>query len=374
MIRVLNILETIGSGGVERRRLSLAKYLDKSKFDLKIICTKTEGNIANEIRKNGVEVIEIGKLKSFADIKQHKKVIKIINDFKPHIIHGAVFEGVTMAAINGFFKRVPIVILEETSDPQNRSWKGNLLMSFFSKMSHQLVGVSPAATDYLENKLKINKNKVKLILNGIADPRKVSDDEVIKLKEELNINSDEIVIGSIGRMNSDSHKRFSDLINAFSILNANNDKTKLVLVGEGEERINYEELVKKKGIQDKVIFAGYQEDVALYYSLFDVFSLVSAYEAFGLVLVEAMLHKLPIVATKVGGMQFIVDENETGFLVEKFNVEQIASSLSKLCDNDQLRKEFGEKGYLKAIENYTEKRYVMDVEKLYLELIKKYSI
>lgn len=73
MIRVLNIIDTMASGGVERRRLSLAKLLDKSKFELKIICTNAVGPFPDEIRKLGVEVIEIGDLKSFADFKQHKK-------------------------------------------------------------------------------------------------------------------------------------------------------------------------------------------------------------------------------------------------------------------------------------------------------------
>ena len=94
MIKVLNIIETISSGGVERRRLSMAKLLDKSQFELKIICTNIYGDFANEIRREGVEVIEIGPLKSFLDFKQHQKVMKIIADFKPHIIHGAIFEGV----------------------------------------------------------------------------------------------------------------------------------------------------------------------------------------------------------------------------------------------------------------------------------------
>jgi len=79
MIRVLNIVETIGFGGVERRRLSLAKLLDKSKYELKIICTKTEGNFAKEIRKQGVEVIEIGLLNHPFQYQQHQKVIEVIN-------------------------------------------------------------------------------------------------------------------------------------------------------------------------------------------------------------------------------------------------------------------------------------------------------
>lgn len=374
MIRILNIIDTMSSGGVERRRLSLAKLLDKTKFDLKIICTNAVADFPIEFNKHNVEIFVVGDLKSFLDFKQHKKIQKIISDFKPHIIHGAVFEGVTMAAINGFYKRVPIIILEETSDPQNRRWKGNLLMKLLCFTAHKVIGVSPAATYYLENKINLPKDKVVLINNGVVIPN-IDDYESIKRsKEKLQIIDDEIVIGSVGRMNSDAHKRFSDLIEAFSILAKKNTKVKLVLVGDGPEKENYEKLAVTLGISDRIVFTGYQNQIGTYYSIFDIFCLVSAYEAFGLVLVEAMLHKLPVIATNVGGMQFIVDDNKTGYLVEKFDVDAISNKLTILCDDADVRAKFGENGYRKAIQNYTEQRYVKNVEDLYVELIKKQKI
>ena len=374
MIRVLNIIDTMGSGGVERRRLSLAKLLDKTKFELKIICTNAVGDFPKEFKKYDVEIIEIGDLKSFLDIKQHRKVQKVINEFKPHIIHGAVFEGVTMAAINGFYKRVPIIILEETSDPQNRRWKGNLLMKMLCLTAHKVIGVSPAATNYLENKINLPKDKVVLINNGVVIPIIDSYENSKQIKLNYQILEDDIVIGSVGRMNSDAHKRFSDLLQAFSLVAHKNNKVKLVLVGDGPERSNYEQLVVKLGIENRVVFAGYQNEIGKFYSVFDVFCLVSAYEAFGLVLVEAMLHKLPIVATNVGGMSYIVDDNDTGFLVNKFDVNAICEKLHVLSDDADLRKQLGENGYAKALQNYTEERYVKNVEDLYTQLSTKNTI
>lgn len=374
MIRVLNILESITFGGVERRRLSLAKLLDKSEFELKIVCTHHRGGLAEEIENNGIEVIAVGRLTNVFDWKQHRQIQKIIDDFKPHIIHGAVFEGVTMAAINGCLKRVPIVIIEETSDPKNRSWRGNLLMKLFSCAADKVIGVSPSATDYLKDKLRIPKQKVQLINNGVAIPRTVSFEEKAVLKNELGLESGAIIIGSTGRMLMDSHKRFSDLIKAFCQILNSGCKAKLVLVGDGPEMQNYKFLVEQLGIQKSVFFVGYQSDVAKYYGIFDVFALVSAYEAFGLVLAEAMLHKLPVVATRVGGMQYIVDDKQTGFLVEKYNVDEIAEKLKILCLDAGLRTQQGNEGYKKAMNNFTEERYVSDVENLYFDLVKKKKI
>lgn len=370
MIRILNILQAIGSGGVERRRLSMAKLLNKQEFELKIICTRKIGVFADEFKKYNVEVIEIGDLHSVFDYKQHLKVMAVVNEFKPHIIHGAVFEGVTMAAISGFLKRVPIVILEETSDPQNRRWTGNLLMKLLCLLADQVVGVSPAATDYLENTIHVSKQKVKLITNGVAIPNTVPDIEKLTLKQQFSIAENEIIIGSVGRMSSDEHKRFSDLIKAVAVLVNRNLPIKLILVGDGAERNNYEKLAENLGIKNNVIFAGYQNEVGKFYSVFDIFCLTSAFEAFGLVVAEAMLHYLPVVATSVGGIQYIVDDGKSGFLVEKFNIDEIANALAILCSDKEKRTFFGKNGYLKAIENYTEEKYVEKVKNLYLEQIK----
>lgn len=371
MIRVLNIIETMAFGGVERRRLSLAKHLDKATFELKIICTHSNPVLVEQFEKEGVEVITIGNFDSPFHWAQHRKVQKVIDDFKPHIIHGAVFEGVTMAAVNGFLKRIPIVLIEETSDPKNRSWKGHLLMKFFSLVSDKVIAVSPAVVDYLTDTLKISSKKTHLITNGVAIPREVSKAETIALKNALHIGENDVVIGSVGRMLMDSHKRFSDLIKSFAKMthSQNEIPLKLVLVGDGPELENYIALAKSLHIEDKVIFTGYQSDTAKFYTIFDVFSLFSAYEAFGLVLAEAMLHKLPVVATRVGGMQYIVDDNITGYLVDKYDVSQMTEKLGVLCKDIVLRKKMGEAGFMKAMQSYTEKVYVANVEDLYKSLL-----
>jgi len=370
-IKILHIQETIGSGGVERRRLSLAKHLDKNIFDQKFVCTFAKGNIPDEIRMEGFEVIPIGELKSPFQWSQHKKIQKIIDEYKPDIIHGAVFEGVTMAAINGWLKKVPVIIIEETSDPQNRSWKGNLLMKIFSALSDKVIGVSEDVTEnYLKGQLKISDKKAITINNGVALPREVRSEEIAEAKKSWGINDNDFVIGSTGRMLQDSHKRFSDLIKAFAKFSHEKKNVKLLLVGDGPEKSSYEKLITELGISDKVILAGYQYDITLFYKMMDVFSLVSAREAFGLVLAEAMLNQLPIIATKVGGMKYIVDNNETGFLVNPFLTDEIAEKFETLYQNPEMKKQMGEKGFEKAMNNYTEHIYVQRISNLYQSLIK----
>lgn len=371
-IKILHIQESISFGGVERRRFSMAKKLDKDRFEQKIICTTTRGELIHEIEKEGVQVVPIGKLNSPFHWSQHQKVQKIIEEYQPDIIHGAVFEGVTMAAVNGWIKKVPIIIIEETSDPINRTWKGNLLMKFFSKLATKVIGVSEAVTEeYLKGKLHISEKKVQLINNGVALPRFVSQEELTEAKKKWGIEENDFVIGSTGRMLSDANKRYSDLIKAFAIFTKGKKNLKLLLVGDGPEREGYEKLTEELKIKEKVIFTRYQSDVSLFYKLMDIFALVSRNESFGLVLAEAMFNRLPVIATKVGGMKYIVDDIETGYLVEPFHVNQVAEKMEALYNDPVLRNKMGTNGFEKAMREYTEEQYVKKVEKLYLELAKE---
>lgn len=372
MIRVLHIMSTVMGGGVERRRLSLAKAFKGSNFQMKLLGTFKSGAIAEQIEENGVEIIEVGDFNGPFHWQKHRKIQKIIDDFQPHIIHGAVYEGVTMAAINGFIKKVPVVIMEETSDPQNRSAKADFLLRIFSWTADRFIAIAPNVADYLINTAKIDSKKVITINNGVEIPRGVSPEEIIKLRNQYHITPTDFVIGTVGRL-FDDHKKITDIIAAIKMVE-NVDNLKLLVVGSGRD----EELIKQKaidlGVQDKVIFTGYQFDTAPFYKLMNVFCIASQREGFGLVAAEAMLHRLPVIATKVGGLQNVVVHDETGILIKPNQPKDIALAINKLYNDPQLLDSFADKGFKRAMDNYTEERYVKEVINLYSELLKSKNI
>lgn len=372
MIRVLHIMSTVMGGGVERRRLSLAKAFKGSNFQMKLVGTFKSGAIAEQIEENGVEIIEIGDFNGPFHWEKHRKIQKIIDDFQPHIIHGAVFEGVTMAAINGFIKKVPVVILEETSDPQNRSAKADFLLRIFSWTADRFIAIAPNVADYLINTAKIDSKKVITINNGVEIPRGVSPEEIKNLRNQYHVKPTDFVIGTVGRL-FDDHKKITDIITAIKILE-NVENLKLLVVGSGRD----EELIKQKaidlGVQDKVIFTGYQFDTAPFYKLMNVFCIASQREGFGLVAAEAMLHRLPVIATKVGGLQNVVVHDETGILIQPNQPKDIALAIKKLYNDTQLLDSFADKGFKRAMDKYTEERYVKEVFNLYSELLRSKNI
>jgi len=370
-IRLLHCIETISSGGVERIRLTFAKGLDFDKYELKIICTKAVGPIKDQLEGFGVEIIEVGPFKSPFEWAKYKKVRQVIRQYQPHIIHGAVFEGMSMATVGGLFGKVPVVILEETSFPSTRSKKALLLQRIYSIFADKVIGIAPSVVQFLREKVKISKSKVVLINNGVEIPKNIPEIEFEKIKKGIGIKNDDLVIGSVGRVHN-RVKRFSDILQAIKLLN--NTKIKFLLVGKGPDLRELTNLAMGLGVQDQFITVGFHEEPDLFYAIMDIFCLPSAHEGFGLVAAEAMLHKLPVIATKVGGLQDIVVNYETGFLIPPYSPGLITEKIQNLFDHPEVRKTMGEKGYQRAMVHYTADRYCKDVEELYLELLKKKGI
>ena len=367
-IRVLHCLETIGSGGVEQTRLSLVKRLDPKRYEQKIVCTQAIGGLPKYFEEFGCSIHPVGVFNGISDRRPYQNTLKIIQEFRPDVVHGAVYEGVALATVAGRLGRVPVIIGEETSDPQNRSLKGSLLFRAITAFTHHMVAVSPAVEIYLRKGIKLPERKVTMIANGVAEKVKPKPELVSYVRDFLSIKPSDLVIGTVGRL-LDEHKRVSDLIRSLPLILEHFQNAKLLVVGSGPDEDELKALSIELGVRDKIFFTGYQVDTRLYYEIMDVFAIASAHEAFGLVLVEAMFAGVPVVATRTGGIPKVVLENETALLVSTFAPKEIAAAIVKLLGDFDRARAMGEKGRVRARKYFSEERYVSDVDNLYTRLL-----
>ncbi|WP_026970202.1 glycosyltransferase [Algoriphagus terrigena] len=367
-IRVLHCIETIASGGVEQVRLTLVKGLPKDQFEHKIICTWKGGAIAEALEEEGVQLIPIGSFRHPFEWKKHRRVIQIIREYQPHIIHGAIFEGMSMAAISGYWAGVPVRILEETSEPITRSPKAIWLQRFFLRLSDVIIGISPSVVEFLLDKARLPGQKVRLINNGIVVPPKNLSAENWDLRRSLGFAEADFVVGAVGRV-FDQVKRFSDIIRALQLIR--NPSVKLLIVGDGPDLAGLRALVSSLGLESRVSLVGQQANPHPYYGVMDVFCIPSAHEGFGLVAVEAMMHGLPVLATSVGGLKDVVVDGETGFLVPSHSPPLLTEKIRFLMDHPEVAKQMGAKGNARAMANYSAEQYCKEVQSLYSELLRK---
>ena len=170
------------------------------------------------------------------------------------------------------------------------------------------------------------------------------------------------IIGTLGRL--DPQKGFDLLIRALPLVP---DAT-VVIVGDGPERAGLERLARELGVTDRVLITGWSEQARAYLGSFDIFVLPSRFEGFPLSIVEAMLARLPVVATDVGSIAEAVLDGETGFLVPAEDVDALAGALQRLLADPELRRRLGESGRARALDRFTAATMARSFERLYEEV------
>jgi L-malate glycosyltransferase len=366
-IRVLHVLPWVTSGGVERRRLELARGLGADEFEQRVVCLEARETLAAEFARAGVDVLPIGGTGSLADLKSMARVVRVAREFAPHVIHGAVFEGVTLASTAGRLAGVRRVVVEEISDGENRSGRARQLFRLYALAASRCVAVSEYAKQQLVE-TGIPAGRIQVIVNGVSAPACHSEAALEEARARWGISADDLVVVTIGRLLNE-HKRFTDLIEAVALALPQAPRLKLLVVGGGGELESLRQHAARHGVEQRVSFAGYQPDVSLPLRLGQMFALTSSRESFGLVAVEAMLASLPVVATAVGGLREIVADGQTGFLVPPFAPAQVAKALLRLGQDESLRTRLGAAGRERAEQRFSAARYVEEVAALYRHLV-----
>jgi len=164
-------------------------------------------------------------------------------------------------------------------------------------------------------------------------------------------------------------KRVPDVIKAFAIIQGKVPNAELVLAGEGPTLLECKRLVQEMNLQEKVNFIGQQEDVVSILCSSCVLLFPSELESFGLVPLEAMSCRIPVISTKSGGVVEVVEDGVTGFLTEVGDVEKMGEYGIRLAQDNSLRLQMGERGRERVLKYFTPEIIISQYEKLYNEAI-----
>jgi L-malate glycosyltransferase len=240
--------------------------------------------------------------------------------------------------------------------------KNNPLSLWKYRSSH--VSAVIAISKFIKNKMigqGVPENKIRVIYSGIDTKRfsVPSKEKIALLRTQFDLPPDIPVIGNVAALTG--HKDHQCLIESIARLRNKGIICKLIILGEGEERKNIEQLIRRYSLEQLVYLAGFRRDVGDFYAIFDIFVMSSRDEGLGTAVLDAMAMGVPVVATDAGGIPEILDGERYGLIVEKRKPDHLAAGIERLLDNPALREHYKKTGIGRArlfsVEDMVEKTF-----------------
>lgn len=223
----------------------------------------------------------------------------------------------------------------------------------------------------------LREDQVRLIHHGI-DLDRFTPDPVRRhaVRAEMGVGENVPLVGIVGRLQK--HKGHLEFLEVAKRVLPRHPEARFVVVGEAtrgedEEANEILDRFQAAGLGDRMILTGYRDDVPDLLGAMDVFLFPTHAEAFGLVIVEAMAMGVPVVSSNCDGVPDIVEEGQTGYLVDPTNVEALTAAVELLLADPARRQDFGAAGRRRASEAFSLDGMCANMETLYDELIERYS-
>jgi sugar transferase (PEP-CTERM/EpsH1 system associated) len=362
--KVLHILHAFSHGGLEN---GLVNIINESPTDLEHeLCLLTSGGEFIDRIQKPIRYYELHKKpgNSIGIILQLKRVIRESGANVVHTRNWASFDGVLAACL------CPGVTLlhgehgRDMTDPDGSIRRRNLFRRLFSPRVKKFTTVSEDLERWLTEKVKLPRRKVQLIRNGV-DTDRFRPHRDLEFRRVLGIADNEFVIGTIGRL--DPVKNHSGLIRAFATLLKNAGNTHLLIVGDGPERRNLENLSRSLGIEQYCHLAGYRSEIKRFYGVFDAFVLNSFAEGMSNTLLEAMASALPVVCTPAGANAELIEDGVTGTLVPINEEKALYEALLMCCQSPAFCSRTGSMAREFILRSFSLSRMVEQYNKLYLQ-------
>lgn len=317
MPRIMHVITTIQRGGAENQLAVLTNEQIKNGFEVTVIPLKGEAELEDELTKQGCFV-------DLSIINRHP-IVQVLELWRMVPKSGLIVHAHLPRAefISAIVRRNNIFVFTrhnaEPFFPNNPGPISRNLGRFVHFRSAGGIAISLAVRNFsIRNREVLLRKRYEIILYGVSAEAQMIDRP---LREELNISDEIFLIGTIARITK--QKDFPTLIAAFAEFHKQSLNTMLVIVGDGELKFAMRKLAQELSIDSSIIWYGRTANTAKIYEAIDLFALTSEYEGFGLVLLEAMRHKVPVVAANNSAIPEVLGSGHLG-LFETGNIELLA--------------------------------------------------
>lgn len=364
-VNILHAIDTPGPGGAETVYSDIVIGMDCARFtSYPVIPAK--GWLYDRLHEHGHDPIIIDAEGSF-NIGYLWQLVRVIGKHDIALIHSHLLGSNVYCSIAGLLTSTPVIsTFHGFVDAEGTGKAMKAKFAVLNKGSRKIVFVSQLLKSHFVEKYGVDPSRAEVIYNGI-DTKKFKPGKSNVLRKKLGLDNDDILVGAIGNIRP--AKGYDLLLRAAAEVKKQRQGVKFIIAGQGSGLL-YQELLSLRDrldIKDTVFFLGYMEDTVQFLHNIDVFLLSSKSEGFSISLVEAMACGLPVIATRCGGPEEIVEHAVTGIFVQPGDPHLLANAIVDLYKDRSLRFTLAEYASQVAVEKFYLKLMVNQYEKLFEE-------
>lgn len=333
----------------------------------------------DELVASGAEVLHLPierRVRPLQDLGSFLDLYYLIRRIEPDVVHTHTSKAGFLGRLAARLAGVPLIVHTIHELPENAAQstvqKGFywLLEWIAARMAHHLVTVSEPNQKQILREFLCAPKKLTLIREGLDLEAYVPRRSAAEVRQELGIPVGAPLVGCVGRL--EPAKGHEDLLEAFRQVLAEEPEARLVVVGEGYQKADLLARVAQLGLESRVLYTGWREDMLDLLGAFDVFALASHYEGLGIAILEAMALRRPTVCTAVGGVLDVVQDGETGYLVPAREPAAMAARIVELLRDPERRAAMGEVGRRRVEEHFRDEDANRKMLGLYQHLLQKH--
>ncbi len=390
MPRILRIANRFNLGGPTFNVAYLTKYLPDDYETLLIGGDKEENEASSShiLADLGITPIIVPEMQREislgVDMAAYRAIEKIIDDFKPDIVHTHASKPGAIGRLAAHNRKVPVIV-HTFHGHYFHSYFGKLKTNMFKQIERSLAKRTSkivAISDIQKHELSVEHRiappeKFAVIPLGFDLDRFRTDTERKRqeFRTEFNINEDEIAIGIIGRLvDVKDHRYFLRLVR--NVLDRTKKKTRFFIVGDGEMRQELESYCTELNIafntfpdyspgNAPLTFCSWRTDIDRINAGLDMVVLTSKNEGTPVSLIEAQASGTPVVSTNVGGVENVVEHGTTGLLAEFSDEEKMTGHLLQLIEDENIRLTMSKNGWDHVGERFHYTRLTSNMDRLY---------
>ncbi|MCI0619615.1 glycosyltransferase [Candidatus Wolfebacteria bacterium] len=365
-INVAFVINDFSGAGAQKLVADILVGMDRARFQPTLVTLFALGGAAGmyHLVPPDVPVTRLS-FKNVWDVRSWRALYKIFKRERVDVVVSHLFFSNTVCRILKLCVGYRVITTEHNTYT-NKSHLHQLVDRILAIVTYAIIAVSSTVKKFTARQEGIPLSKFRVILNGAEIAtlgRAARSLDAQEIKQELGLQDARIMI-NVARLNE--QKNHSLLLKGFASFAAIDERFHLLILGEGEKRMALIEEARKLGIEERVHFLGYRDDVYRYYAASDFFVSTSTIEGLSIAYIEALAAGLPILATKTSGTDEMIEEGQNGFFIGEHNPSAVTEGLMKMASADLASMREGAKH---SAQRFDIKTTVKNYEALILEAL-----